>query len=113
MTARARPEIRSEDVLCDFAAHRVIPAGSSTAFGMSDQLRLNLALNELAAEVLSEVWRVSVLDISVESMAGGRLKCAMPLLFNEPFRLTSCNWVSNVNIGETLRALWRITGSRL
>ncbi|UCJ14921.1 glucose-1-phosphate cytidylyltransferase [Pseudomonas sp. MM211] len=54
-------------------------------------------------ESVSEDWRVTVLDTGADSMTGGRLKRAMPLLCNEPFCLTYGDGVSDVNISELVK----------
>lgn len=47
---------------------------------------------------VGEDWRVTVLDTGSDTMTGGRLKKAMPLLKNAPFCLTYGDGVSDVDI---------------
>jgi glucose-1-phosphate cytidylyltransferase len=50
----------------------------------------------------SEPWRVTLLDTGLDTMTGGRLKRAQPVIGEDPFFLTYGDGVSDVDIKELL-----------
>lgn len=51
---------------------------------------------------MNEDWKVTILDTGIDTMTGGRLKKAMPLLSDAPFFLTYGDGVSDINITALL-----------
>lgn len=48
-------------------------------------------------------WTVHLVDTGLETLTGGRIKRLVPWIGNEPFMLTLCDGVSNVNINDLLK----------
>jgi glucose-1-phosphate cytidylyltransferase len=48
----------------------------------------------------AEPWKVTLVDTGMETMTGGRVKRVREYLDDEPFMLTYCDGVGNVNIPE-------------
>jgi glucose-1-phosphate cytidylyltransferase len=48
-------------------------------------------------------WRVHLVDTGQETLTGGRIKRLAPLLNNEPFMLTWCDAVSDVDLNALLK----------
>lgn len=51
----------------------------------------------------SEPWKITLLDTGLDSMTGGRIKCAQKFVGNEPFMLTYGDGVSDININELVK----------
>ena len=51
----------------------------------------------------SEPWRITLLDTGVDTMTGGRIKRASPMVGGETFMLTYGDGVSDIDLGALLR----------
>jgi glucose-1-phosphate cytidylyltransferase len=64
---------------------------------------INLATNGMSIlNNTSEPWRITLLDTGTETMTGGRVKRAQPVVGEEPFLLTYGDGVADVDIGLLL-----------
>jgi glucose-1-phosphate cytidylyltransferase len=57
---------------------------------------------------VSEDWRITVIDTGINTMTGGRLKRAQPLLSDGTFCLTYGDGVSDVDIGKLIETHHRL-----
>ena len=66
-------------------------------------VHINLENNDLEFfDNKSEPWKVTLLETGLNTMTGGRIKCAKKLIGNESFFLTYGDGLSDVNITKTL-----------
>ena len=65
---------------------------------------IDLATNKLSVlNNTSEPWRITLLDTGVDTLTGGRVKRAEPVVGREPFMLTYGDGVSDVDLDALLR----------
>jgi glucose-1-phosphate cytidylyltransferase len=83
----------------------VIKQYFATYFLNSSDVTFDLASDTIETHASeAEAWRVTVVDSGEETMTGGRLKRALPYLDGETFCMTYGDCVSDIDIGELVRA---------
>jgi glucose-1-phosphate cytidylyltransferase len=91
-------------ILCGYKGE-VIKQYFAGYFLNSSDITFDLASNTVETHSSGvENWRVTVIDTGEDTMTGGRLKRAAPFLAGETFCLTYGDCVSDIDIGELVRA---------
>ena len=91
-------------ILCGHKGE-VIKQYFATYFLNSSDVTFDLASDAIETHASeAEPWRVTVVDSGEETMTGGRLKRALPYLDGETFCMTYGDCVSDIDIGELVRA---------